>query len=125
GPRSLFDPGSPFFDGSRQFTGGDPDAAQDILDEIAADGEPVSFTISMPQGGQWRRYGEYIQSRLSELDNITVEVDFMENAAMAAAVFGERNYDLAGFISNMPDPEPNLFNVVHSGRRDNHSQFSN
>lgn len=125
GPRSLFAPDSPFYDESRQFPGGDMDAAQDLLDEIAADGEPVSFAVSMPQGGQWRRYGEFIQSQLSELDNITVETNFMENAAMAAAVFGERDYDLAGFISNMPDPEPNLFNLVHSGGRDNHSQFDN
>lgn len=125
GPRSLFAPDSAFYDESRQFPGGDMAAAQDLLDEIAADGDPVSFAVSMPQGGQWRRYGEFIQSQLSELDNITVETNFMENAAMAAAVFGERDYDLAGFISNMPDPEPNLFNLVHSGGRDNHPQFDN
>lgn len=124
GPRSIFAPDSPFHDSDRQFPCCDTAAAQELFDEIAEEGEPVSFTLSMPQGGQWRRYGEFIQSQLSELENVSMEVNFMENAALAAEVFGERNYDVSGFISNMPDPEPNMFNLVHSEGRDNHSQFS-
>jgi len=125
GIRSLFAESSPFYDSGRLFAGDDPAAAQDLLNEIAEAGEPLSFTLSMPQGGQWRRYGETVQSRLSELDNVTVEVDFLENAALASQVFGERNYHMSGFNLFMPDPEPNLFNLIHSEGRDNHSQYAN
>ena len=125
GLRSLFAESSPFHDASRLFGGSDLDRAQALLDEIAAAGEPLSFTLALPQGGQWRRYGETVQSRLGALDNVTVEVDFLENAALAAQVFGERNYDMSGFNLFMPDPEPNLFNLIHSEGRDNHSQYAN
>jgi peptide/nickel transport system substrate-binding protein len=50
-PTSCFPGGSPFHNPDVSFPEPDREEAQRLLDELAAEGDPVSFTIAVPARG--------------------------------------------------------------------------
>lgn len=124
-PDSLYGPESPFHPEKSTFVAHDADAAQELFDEIAADGTAVSFTVTMPQSGFFTRIGEYLQSRLSQFDNVTVEVETLDNASLDERVFRKQDYQLSAQIVPVPDPEPNLAKLLKTGGQTNYMGYSN
>src|SRR5690606_36416180 len=114
-PDSLYGPTSPFHPEKSIFPEHDADAAQKLFDEIAADGTPLSFTVTMPGSGFFTRTAEYLQSRLSQYDNVTVQIESVDNATLDEKVFRKQDYQLSAQIVPVPDPEPNLAKLLATG----------
>lgn len=53
----------------------DTERAQELFDELAAEGKPVAFTISAGVNAQ---HGEAIQTQLRDFENVEVEIDKIE-----------------------------------------------
>jgi peptide/nickel transport system substrate-binding protein len=113
-PKGLLAENSPYF-AAAPAPGGDRARAQGLLDEIAADGAPLKFTLTVPASGFFRKSAEYVQSRLSGLRNITVKVDVADNATFTQRVFRDRDFMASVLIVAVSDPEPDLYNLLHSG----------
>ncbi|MFC4855918.1 ABC transporter substrate-binding protein [Actinophytocola glycyrrhizae] len=123
-PESLYGPDSPFHPDERVLPGQDKDEAQQLFTELAADGKPVRFTVSMPGSGFFRRTAEYLQSRLSQFRDVEVAIEVLDNASLDRKVFQARDFDLSAQIVPVPDPEPNLYKLLHSGGQTNYMSYS-
>ncbi|MFI7446082.1 ABC transporter substrate-binding protein [Nonomuraea sp. NPDC049714] len=124
-PDSLFGASSPFHPAAGTVPAHDGAGAQKLLDELAAAGEPLKFTISMPASGFFRRTAEYLQSRLSQLKNIQVEIEVLDNASLDRKVFTNRDFAVSAQIVPIADPEPNLYKLLHSDGQTNHMGYDN
>lgn len=124
-PDSFFGPESAFHPGESVFVQSDKDAAQDLFDELAAEGTPVSFAITMPGSGFFTRTAEYLQSRLSQFDGVTVTIDTVDNATLDERVFRNRDYQMSAQIVPVTDPEPNLAKLLRTGGQTNYMGYSN
>ncbi len=124
-PDSLYGTSSPFHPGTGVMPEQDTARAQELLDELAAAGEPLKFTISMPASGFFRRTSEYLQSRLSTLKNLQVEIEVLDNASLDRQVFTNRDFALSAQIVPVADPEPNLYKLLHSGGQTNYMGYRN
>jgi peptide/nickel transport system substrate-binding protein len=103
--RTFFPENSPFYNPDITFPEPDPEEAQRLLDELAADGEPVSFTITVPAGGDAAEMGEYLQTQLSGFDNLEVEVETIDGSTYGTTLYSG-DFDLAVYAFLGVDPEP-------------------
>ncbi|KAB8189650.1 ABC transporter substrate-binding protein [Nonomuraea phyllanthi] len=122
-PDSLYGASSPFHPSASAVPAQDVAGAQRLLDELAATGKPLRFTVSMPASGFFRRTAEYLQSRLSRLRNIQVEIEVLDNAALDRKVFTNRDFALSAQIVPVADPEPNLYKLLHSDGQTNYMGY--
>ena len=103
-PTSLFPEGTPFFNPDVQFPGPDPVEAQRLLDELAAEGTPVAFTI-VNAGGDSNTQSIAIQTQLSAYDNLEVEVAQIDGASYGTTLYGgEFDVAIYGVGGQTPDP---------------------
>ncbi|MGB3438183.1 MAG: ABC transporter substrate-binding protein [Actinophytocola sp.] len=123
-PDSLYGPGSPFHPDKRVLPEYDKDEAQRLFSELAADGKPARFTVSMPASGFFRRTAEYLQSRLSQFSDVEVAIEVLDNASLDRKVFQAKDFDLSAQIVPVPDPEPNLHKLLHSDGQTNYMSYS-
>ncbi|MBH0118392.1 ABC transporter substrate-binding protein, partial [Rhodococcus sp. CX] len=93
--------------------------AQRLLDELAAEGKPLNFTLSMYPSG--RALGEAIQTQLSTLNNITVNVRTID-FAQVGQILGQMDYDvITNAVVFAGDPEPRLWFGLHGDSAGNYS----
>ncbi|MFE5705186.1 MULTISPECIES: ABC transporter substrate-binding protein [Rhodococcus] len=116
-PRTLFDESSPFYK-DIPLAEQDRAEAQRLLDELAAEGKPLEFTISLYPSN--RALGEAIQTQLSTLNNIKVNVRTIDLAQLGQ-IMARKDYDalVAGLMFS--DPEPRLWFGLHSSSSGNYS----
>lgn len=89
-PETMFFPESPFFqDIPLQTT--DHAAAQQLFDELAAEGNPVKFTITMFSAST-QPLAESIQTQLSTFNNVTVEAKTIDPAQYGKTM-ADRDFD--------------------------------
>src|ERR1700755_3099916 len=69
----LFDQSSPFYTDT-PLRKPDKDTAQKLLDQLAAEGKPVSFTFSAFATSENRALAEAVQAQLSAFKNVTMQV---------------------------------------------------
>jgi peptide/nickel transport system substrate-binding protein len=112
---SLFPEGTPFHDPNVTFPGPDPDEAQRLFDELAADGQPVSFTV-LTTGGEAQTRAVALQTQLAQYDNVEVEVEVADGSTYGATLF-QGAFDLAAYGFGGADPEPAL-----AGMRTTHAR---
>ncbi|GAA1828138.1 glutathione ABC transporter substrate-binding protein GsiB [Pseudonocardia ailaonensis] len=124
-PKSMFDPSSPFYTDVRPATG-DKAKAQQLFDQLAAEGKPVNFTIMSTQNGTTEgAVAEAIQARLAQFTNVKAAVLPVTTAARIEAVNVTRNWDFANLQLNYADPEPNFYSLLHTGGQQNKANYSN
>ncbi len=116
---------SPYYVAGMATPDDDPAKAQQLLDELAADGRALSFTLLVPSTTQGRELGEYVQAALSSLKNIKVGIKTADPTAYLVALAYNHSYQLSFSTLRWDDPEPVLYNRLHSGRADNYDQYSN
>ncbi|MBH0118393.1 ABC transporter substrate-binding protein, partial [Rhodococcus sp. CX] len=119
-PWTLFDESSPSYK-DIPLAEHDPAEAQRLLDELAAEGKPLEFTLSLYPSN--RAVGEAIQTQLSTLNNITVNVKTIDLAQLGQ-IMAQRDFDVlvAGLMFN--EPEPRLWFGLHSTSKGNYSGIS-
>ncbi|ONH58841.1 hypothetical protein CcI49_19085 [Frankia sp. CcI49] len=115
--------GSTFYVEGMATDDGDTAKAQKLLDELAADGRPLEFDLLLPSTPQARALGEYIQAALSGLRNIKVGLKTVDLASYQVNLLFNKDYDLSFLTIRYDDPEPVLYNRLHSGRSDNYGNY--
>ncbi|TCN57188.1 extracellular solute-binding protein (family 5) [Rhodococcus sp. SMB37] len=96
--------------------GHDTEAAQQLFDELAAEGKPVSFTFTTFPTVENKAVAETTQAQLRAFDNVEVEVlDF----PAAFARFGTRDFDMMVHGVTIQDPDHSLWSSFHSASEGN------
>lgn len=124
---TLFIEDSPFHEPDVTFPKHDPEAAQELFDELAAEGNPVSFNYVNMAGDMNSRTAQFIQAQLMEFENVEVKVDTLDITAARQQVFMDRDYDMSPYPGayRFPDPEPSLVNLLATDASFNSTGYSN
>ncbi|ROO87609.1 peptide/nickel transport system substrate-binding protein [Actinocorallia herbida] len=77
--------------------------AQQMFDQLAAAGKPVSFTFTTFQGSE--KIAEAVQAQLSRYKNVTVEVEVAEWAD-TGRILGKHDFDATVAAVTFQDPDP-------------------
>ena len=122
-PKTLFDKASPFYTDT-PFPAPDPKRAQELFDELAAEGKPVEFTYTSYQATQAKRVGESIQAQLSTFKNVKVKTELLDFPA-ATAKMNSRDFQMAPALSPVfVDPDMSLYQLLHTGSPGNQISIS-
>ncbi len=109
---SLFNEESPFYTGE-YLEGSDPERAQELFDELAAEGKPVEFTMVTFPTTEALAVAQSMQSQLASFENVTMEIDNRDFAgATGALTGGQFQASIAGL--QFVDPEPQLYSGLYS-----------
>jgi peptide/nickel transport system substrate-binding protein len=122
---TIFAPGSPFYNAALHQLSPNAKKAQSLFNQLAAEGKPLSFTLSTV--ATFQSAAEAIQAQLASFQNVTVKLAILSNAAFTAAITpGVLNYQ-AGMSSLGigADPEPQLRNALHTNGTGNREGYSN
>jgi peptide/nickel transport system substrate-binding protein len=121
---SFFPPDSPVVEpGTKTVPAQNLAEAQRLLDELAKEGKPLTFTFAFPQNPQSKNTSEYVQSRLQTLKNIKVELAGEQIAPFQGRVTQTKDFSAALWSWYLADPEPGLFQYVHSSSPSNYLQL--
>lgn len=117
--------GTQWFVPEGQIPAYDPDEAQRLLSEYAAEtGGPVRFTLSATQTNRNQGIAGFIQTAFDQMDDVEVEIrtgDFPSFVGWAL----QADYDATIWGYPTVDPDPGLYNAVHSGLGTNVSRYVN
>ena len=118
--KTVAAPDTPFYDESISYPAPDRVRAQQLFDEVSAQtGAPISFTILTNPGN--RPIAEGIQTLLSEYRNVKVSV---ESLAVTQPRVVQGDYDMVATGYFYVDPEPKLYDFLHTGSARNTTGFS-
>lgn len=114
-PATLFDDSSPFYEDT-PLAQHNQQEAQGLFDELAAEGKPLEFTVSVFPGN--KTFGEAVQTQLSTYKNVKVNVQVIDQAEYGK-IMATKDYDsITSAVMFGKDPEPRLsfaFNSESSG----------
>ncbi|WP_406288409.1 ABC transporter substrate-binding protein [Embleya sp. NBC_00896] len=97
--------------------------AQRLLDQLAAEGKPLSFTYSTYNSPGSHLTAEYWLAQVATMKNITMKTEFLEGTQYLQKVQIQRQFEAGEFVLSFDDPEPVLYNFLHSKGQDNHMQW--
>ncbi|MEU6378980.1 ABC transporter substrate-binding protein [Streptomyces sp. NPDC046909] len=113
----LFPKTSPYYNDVALHTY-DKQDAQQLFDELAADGKPVTFTFTtFPTD---KALAEAVQAQLSAYKNVTVKINTVDWSE-SGKVYGQKQYDMLTSTAFFLDPEPALSAAFSSQSRRNAS----
>lgn len=117
-PRTFFGEGSPFHSGT-PLPGFDRAAAQALLDELAAAGKPLSFTMTSYPTPESRALVQAVQAQLSTYRNVTAAIEVLDFTG-AAAAYAQRKFQaiISGLV--FVDPEMAVWQAMRSGSAGNY-----
>lgn len=110
-PRTLFDESSPFY-ADLEVPTYDPEAAQELFDELAAEGKPVSFTFLAYTSVENKAIAEAVQAQLGAFDGVDVQLDILEFAS-ALPRLNAYDFDVAITSATILDPDTALWSNFH------------
>ncbi|MGW0027226.1 ABC transporter substrate-binding protein [Rhodococcus sp. NPDC003383] len=111
-PRTLFEEGSPYY-ADVALDRHDPEEAQRLFDELAAEGKPVSFSFMSYPTTESKTLGEALQAQLSAYDNVEAKVEVVDYAT-ATARTGARDFDMVISSAVVQDPDYALWMAFHA-----------
>jgi peptide/nickel transport system substrate-binding protein len=117
--------GTPFYDEKAKLPDYNPAQAQQLLDAVAKDtGGPVKITLQGFQQTLDQARVKFIQTALNQLKNIDVQVTVGDSPTNIGKVLAGQ-YQTSSWGFPFLDPEPGLWNALHSGLPTNYSKYSN
>ncbi|SDH72092.1 peptide/nickel transport system substrate-binding protein [Pseudonocardia oroxyli] len=117
-PDTLFVKDSPFYSDAPVAPSYDQQRAQQLFDELAAEGKPVSFAITTFQTTQSMRASQAMQTQLSRFSNVNVQVKVFDTPTAAAAV-SRFDFQAVNRGTTFTDPDPVLYDALHTGSPSN------
>ena len=122
-PETLMVEGTPFHEPDLKFPTTDREKAQQLFDELAAEGKPVEFTIIIVQAADGAKVAQSFQAQLEAFENVKVHIETLDISTwftrLATGDFGASIY---GVIS--VDPEPGLSRLVRSDSPTNYMKLN-
>jgi peptide/nickel transport system substrate-binding protein len=116
---TLFATDSPFYTDAKTLQP-DKAKAQQLFDQLAAEGKPVSFTYTGTASSESKGTGESLQAQLSAFTNVTMTIQTVEYAQIAA-LQGTKDFDATVTSAAFLDPEPRLWTAFQGDSRVNMS----
>ncbi|MBX6388378.1 MAG: ABC transporter substrate-binding protein [Frankia sp.] len=122
-PTTLMAEESPFYDPSLTFPEPDPEKAQALFNELAAEGKPVEFTLLATQASDANKIVQSIQAQLSAYDNVKVNIESNDISTWLTRIArGDFGASVYGVIT--VDPEPGMARLLASGSAGNFMKLS-
>lgn len=118
-----FAPASPFFRGDVRPATNDPEKAQALFDELAAEGKPVSFRLLGVEGSQLQF--EAVQSQLAAFENVDVQLDLKNVQTYVETLNKTHDFEMGTHGVSFVDPEPRFYNLLVTDGYENKGGFSN
>lgn len=118
---AFFEPDSAWHDPNGLFPEHDPERAQELLDELAAEGTPLKFTYTVNE--QNRPMVEAIQTQLLAFDNIEIDVEVLDNAAYTTRMRAG-DFEIIYNAAIWDAPYPNLQDYFGTGNARNYYKVS-
>ncbi len=110
---SLFAATSPFYDPQYTFPDNDPEEAQRLFDELAAEGKPVDFSYLTTDAPQHQALANQIVTELAAFDNVSVTIETRPSAEWSPlARSGE--YQMIPYAWVFSNPTPTLIDFLSS-----------
>lgn len=108
------DESSPWFTPGAIVAPYDPEAAQALFDEVAAEtGGPIEITINAFQQSNDQLRAEFLQSTLNQYDNVNARVQVLASAEAIGAVL-QKEFQVTSWGLPFIDPEPNLYGNINT-----------
>jgi len=105
-PTTFFPKSSPFYNPAIKFPKANAKKAQRLLNQLASDGHPVSFTIVTPPSSA-ADSAIYLQTQLSRFKNLDVHVKSIDGPTFGISLFSG-DFDMAAYSFTGTDPEPSV-----------------
>jgi peptide/nickel transport system substrate-binding protein len=116
---------SPWYTPKADYPAYDPEEAQRLFDEYRQEkGQDIKFTIGSFQTPENVAVAEYMQTALNQYDGVSVEVDVVDSPTAIQRVL-QRNYQAHLWGIPVLDPDPGLYNALHTGMPTNVAGYSN
>jgi ABC-type transport system substrate-binding protein len=110
--RSMFAEASPFYDPAYEFPEQDPEEAQRLFDELAAEGKPVEFSYLTLNSAAQTTFSDYLLAELGQYDNVSVTIDVRTSDEYTRATrTGE--YQAIPHGAYFSNPIPTLVDTFH------------
>jgi len=93
---NYFPPNSPYYDPSLNWPAGDSKQAQDLFNQLAAEGKPVKFSILWPTGTN-STTAQYVASTLNAYKNVSVTVNIKLPAQYVQDLNQTQNYQMTAY----------------------------
>ncbi len=90
-----------------------PEEAQRLFDELAAEGKPVDFTFLATTLPETKATAEVTQAQLAAYDNVHMNVEAVDFAAFIPRNIA-RDYEMMISSANVQEPDSTLWNAFHS-----------
>ena len=113
---------SPFYQPDPPLYVYDRARAQQLFDELAAEGKPVEFTMTTFPS-EARRALESIQAQLSTFRNVTAHVEIRDPAAVYVQL-GNGAFQATAWGIQGVDPDPELYSTFYSASKRNYTGIS-
>ncbi len=115
-------PPSPLSDPAAQLPAYNKTDAQSLFDAYSKEtGGPISLEFNPSQ--TILNVAEFYQTQLLQYQNVKVTIKPIQ-AAQALSIYGSKNYMIAGLPINGYDPDPNLYDELHTGGTRNYTGYS-
>lgn len=111
-PGTLFPESSPFY-AEIPLTQHDPEEAQRLFDELAAEGKPVEFTFLGTSLVEVKAVTEIVQAQLNAYDNVDMKIETLDFAAFIPRNIA-RDFDMIISSAVIEEPDSSLWNAFHS-----------
>ena len=118
-PHTLFPQSSPFYEDT-ELSRHDPEAAQQLFDELAAEGKPVEFTYTSFSTVENRAGAESLQAQLSAFENVEAQVTIVDFPTGLGAL-ASKDFETIVSSANIQDPDYALWQAFHSSSDGNAS----
>ncbi|MCT4368903.1 ABC transporter substrate-binding protein [Yangia mangrovi] len=125
-PDNYFGESSAYFAPDYKVPGYDPEKAQELIDELAADGKPFEVNIVTYPNSDMKRLAEYVQQVINAYDNASAKITEVAMANLRDTCNQQLAYDVCfdggALVSN--GAEPNISKLLGTGGALNWSHYS-
>lgn len=125
-PTNYFTEASPYYQTEYTLPTYDPEKAQELFNELAADGKPFKMKLVTYSNSDLKRLASYLQQVLSAYENVEVELELVDQAMLKPQCQTQVNFDLCvdGGVLVANGAEPIISNLLKTGGVDNWGQYS-
>ncbi|HVJ96450.1 MAG TPA: ABC transporter substrate-binding protein [Acidimicrobiia bacterium] len=117
--------GTPFYTDDAALPPYDPAAAQELIDEYVAEkGGPIKITMLSFQQSLDQARGKFIQTSLSQLDNLELEIQVNDSPTNIQKVLAG-DYSTSSWGFPVVAPDPGVYNAADSKALTNYSKYKN
>ncbi|MCF1461764.1 ABC transporter substrate-binding protein [Agrobacterium vitis] len=125
-PTNYFTKSSPFYDPTNKLPTYNPKHAQELFDQLAKDGKPFNIKLVTYSNSDLKRLASYLQQALSAYDNVTVNLQLVDQAMLSPTCKGQMNFDFCvdGGVLVANGAEPIISNLLSSNGNDNWGKYN-